>query len=156
MAGAEGEPGLDLNGEVADAATVTVMRAVNEESRGAYGLQPFERTRDPIDVRHFLTRQRQGLAVAAQDFGDLARRFVAIAVGIERNFPGFRRPVEFDDRQGQAAFLECGLKCSKDSLGGIPACGEKQPCLGHACLMAPQPSATSRFSFSIAVSAFSP
>ena len=59
MAGAEGEPGLDLDGEVADAATVTVMRAVNEEAGGAYRLQPFERTRDPIDVRQFFTRQRQ-------------------------------------------------------------------------------------------------
>ena len=50
MAGAEGQPGLDLDGEVAGAAPVAVMRAVHQEAPGADRLQPLERLRDPVDV----------------------------------------------------------------------------------------------------------
>ena len=54
MAGAEGKPGLDLDGEVAGAAPVAVMRAVHQKAAGADGLQALQRTRHPVDVgQHF-------------------------------------------------------------------------------------------------------
>ena len=50
MAGAEGQPRLDLDGEVAGAAPAAVVRAMHQEPAGADRLQPLQRLGDPVDV----------------------------------------------------------------------------------------------------------
>jgi hypothetical protein len=48
VAGAEGERGLDLDGEVVDPQRCAVMRSVDEEAPGPHRPQPIERRLDPI------------------------------------------------------------------------------------------------------------
>ena len=62
MAGAEGKPGLDLDGDGADMAQRAVMPAMHEEPAGPYRLQAFQRARHPVDVGQRLAFERELLA----------------------------------------------------------------------------------------------
>ena len=86
MAGAEGQPGLDLDGEVADAAAVAVVRAVHEEAAGAHRLQTFQRPRHPVDVGQHFAPISASIASSREQRRDALPRRVGIAVGIERDF----------------------------------------------------------------------
>jgi hypothetical protein len=92
MAGAEGEAGLDLDGDVADAPPVAVMRAVNQEAAGAHRLQAFQRLRHPVDVGqrsrteidgHRRAREQPPSAPASTSSGSPSRR---------PRLRGYRRP----------------------------------------------------------------
>ena len=52
------KPCLDLDGEIAGAALVAVMRAVNQKPPGAHRLQAFQRLGDPVDVWQRLALDR--------------------------------------------------------------------------------------------------
>jgi hypothetical protein len=51
MAGAESQACLDLDGDIAYAPLVAVMRAVHKKTPGPNRLKPFQRFGHPIDVR---------------------------------------------------------------------------------------------------------
>ena len=72
MPGAEGEAGLDLDGDAAGRPQCPVMGAVHEEAAGPHRLQPFQRACHPIDVGHdFGVEFQAGIERAddAEDFG---------------------------------------------------------------------------------------
>src|SRR5690606_41159690 len=70
MAGAEGEPRLDLDGDVADAPPCPIMAAVDEEAADADRLQAGQRVRHPVDVGQDLAFERPAAAFAFQDAAD--------------------------------------------------------------------------------------
>ena len=151
MAGAEGEPGLDLDGDVADAPLVAVMRAVDQETAGAHGLQAFERLGHPVDVGNGFDAECPHRGAVRNQCGQALGDAVLGLVDIGGNLEDCRLLVDFEDGKRPGLVLERGLE---DREGAFRLClrgAQMIAKLGHG-----QDPAASRFSLAIAVWAFSP
>ena len=119
MAGAEGQAGLDLDGEVADAAAVAVMRAMDQEAAGAHRLQAFQRVRHPVDVGQDFALDRRPRRQAASGLACGPRRRRRRHRHRAR-LPGYRASSSTSQHgERQAVFLECGLERREERVGGL-------------------------------------
>ena len=131
MAGAEGKPGLDLDGEVAGAAAVAIMRAVDQKAPGADRLQALQRLRHPVDVWQDLAADRGVDPGFVQQGAQALLRGVCIAVGVERDLLDAARLVDIDDRDRIAVLLECRFERGEQPAGGSALRGNVKARLGH-------------------------
>ena len=159
MPGAEGQAGLDLDGEGAGAPRCPVMGAVDEETAGPHRLQPFQRACHPIDVGHDFGVEFQVGIAGADDpeylRPDAAGRFL---IDIERNLVQVARLVEVAHGERKTVILERSFQRRVDALGRRAGRRHVESDLGQwrTLRLCRQPSLTSRFSLAIAVSGFSP
>ena len=113
---------------------IAVMPAVDKKPARANRLQPFERFRDPVDVRQFLAVDRMavpfGFEVMPQPRFD-RRDIFGVVVGIDRDFmdPGFL--VDFQIGEREAVFLEFDLQGAENVGRFALACGQIQSDLRH-------------------------
>ena len=113
MAGAEGKPGLDLDGEVAGAAAVAVMRAVHQKAPGADRLQALQRLRHPVDVGQDFAPIAASNAGFVQHGAQALLDGVGIVVGVERDFLDAARLVEIDDRDRKPSSSNAASSAAK-------------------------------------------
>ena len=106
MTGAEGKPSLDLDGEVAGAAPVAVVRAVHQKAPGADRLQALQRLRHPVDVGQDFAADRGIDPGFVQQDAQALLYGVHIVVSVKRDLPDAARLVGIDDRYRIAVFLE--------------------------------------------------
>ena len=136
MPGAEGEPGLDLDADVAGPQLVAVMRAMDEEPPGANRLQPRQRVGDPVLLfgeaeldqrRRLLPRRRrdqfaQAFLVGLEAEIDLDRPSLAPArprrLGLERGGGGLRRLEALHHKVGDSARARLVERHAQD-MGGV-------------------------------------
>ncbi len=130
MAGAEGKPGLDLDGEVAGAAPVAIMRAVDQKAAGADRLQALQRLRHPVDVWQDFAADRGVDPGFVQQGAQALLRGVRM-VDVKRDLLDAARLVDIDDRDRIAVLLECCFERGEQPAGGSALCGNVKARLGH-------------------------
>jgi hypothetical protein len=131
MASAEGKARLDLDGEFAAVTLPAVMRAMDEETAGAYRLQSFQRARHPVDVGQGFALDRLRKRKPGKDVLHPRLDSVDIAVGIERHFVDVAVLVDFEHGDRQAVILESRLERGEDAVS-LDLAGDKvEPRLGH-------------------------
>jgi hypothetical protein len=148
VAGAEGETGLDLDGDVADAPRRAVVTAVNEETPGADRLQTFEGACDPVDIVEALAVDRDAPGGRAQRLGGET----VVALDIDRQFVEPRRLVELGKGERDALFLEPDAEFGEEPFGFRLRSPQEEARLGHGRSQ----DAARRLSLASALSGFSP
>lgn len=107
MAGAEGLPGIDLDGYLAGARRAAVMRAVHDEAPGAHGLQALERLGDPVDIGKNLALDLDAREIGGEQGGEA---FVDLRLfrpeHVDGGFPDVVLLVDLHRGDGVALFLE--------------------------------------------------